>query len=315
MPETIQELQQILRDDPYNFQARRSLSIALLDAGFNEEAKKNLLYLVRTFPDNAELLYNLGIAYEKLKQYEKAENAYIRAIELSPETDFFYNLGITFMEEEKYDMAIPVFEKVIEVEPDDSNTMFNLGLCYFKTKTPDMALEYFQKTVELNDSDIYAHFYMGNLFKEEGLLDLAIEKFNKVLTLSPDYSWAYFNLGSIAYETGDTENAVFYLKNTIKYNPHDIEAYKILNKIYIKQERYLEAQDLIKEALESMPLNGDLYYNYAQIFKCQGDMEKYYNALKVAVTNNATLTYPFESVQKELKKVGEYIRENEGGKE
>lgn len=133
MVEGIEELQQILRDDPYNFQARRSLSIALLDAGFNEEAKKNLLYLVRTFPDNAELLYNLGIAYEKLKQYEKAENAYIRAIELSPETDFFYNLGITFVEEEKYDMAIPVFLKVVEVEPEDSNTLFNLGLCYFKS--------------------------------------------------------------------------------------------------------------------------------------------------------------------------------------
>ena len=43
MVEGIEELQQILRDDPYNFQARRSLSIALLDAGFNEEAKKNLL--------------------------------------------------------------------------------------------------------------------------------------------------------------------------------------------------------------------------------------------------------------------------------
>ena len=142
--ETIEDLQALLREDPYDFQARRTLSVLLLDNGFNEEAKKNLLYLVRTFPDNAELLYNLGIAYEKLKQYEKAENAYIRAIELSPETDFFYNLGITFLEQKKYEHAIPVFQKVIEVEPEDSNTLFNLGLCYFKTKEYLMALEYFQ---------------------------------------------------------------------------------------------------------------------------------------------------------------------------
>ena len=73
MSDEIEELQAILREDPYNFQARRTLSIALLDNGFNQEAKQNLLYLVRTFPDNAELLYNLGIAYEKLGEFEKAK--------------------------------------------------------------------------------------------------------------------------------------------------------------------------------------------------------------------------------------------------
>ena len=93
MSDEIEELQAVLRDDPYNFQARRTLSIVLLDNGFNMEAKQNLLYLVRTFPDNAELLYNLGIAYEKLGEFEKAERAYLRAIVISPENDFYYNLG------------------------------------------------------------------------------------------------------------------------------------------------------------------------------------------------------------------------------
>ena len=311
MAEEIEDLQAILREDPYNFQARRTLSIALLDAGFNEEAKKNLLYLIRSFPDNAELLYNLGIAYEKLKQFEKAENAYIRAIEISPETDFFYNLGITFIEEEKYEEAIPVFKKVLEAEPDDSNSYFNLGLCYFKTREFDSALENFQKTIELNDSDLYAHFYIGNIFKEEGLLELAVEQFNKVLSLSPDYSWAYFNLGSIAYEMGETENAIFYLKSTIQYNHLDLEAYKILNKIYLKQERYMEATDLIKDAMEAIPQNGDLYYNYAQIFKSQGDIEKWQKALAETIKNHKTLTYPFDGVKKELKEANAILKEHQ----
>ena len=124
MNKTIEELQQTLQNDPYDFQTRRTLSIALLNEGFVEEAKTNLIYLVQTFPENAELLYNLGIAYERLKQFGKAQNAYIRAIELSPETDFFYNLGIAFMEDNKFDEAIPVFEKVVEVEPEDSNSFF-----------------------------------------------------------------------------------------------------------------------------------------------------------------------------------------------
>lgn len=311
MNEEIEELQKILREDPYNFQARRTLSIELLDAGFNEEAKKNLLYLVRTFPDNAELLYNLGIAYEKLKQFDKAENAYIRAIEISPETDFFYNLGIAFMEQEKYDEAIPVFHKVIEVEPNDSNCFFNLALCHFKKGEFHIALEHFQKTVRLNDKDLFAHFYIGNIFKDAGINDLAIEKFNKVLALSPDYSWAHYNLGAIAYETGDTENAIYYLKNTVKYNPHDINAYNVLTKIYIKQERFVEAFDLLGEGLDANHLNADLYYNYAQIFRFQGDMEKYRETLKIVIQNHTSLTYPFNAVKKELKAVNAQLGEQE----
>ena len=128
MSEEIEELQAILRDDPYNFQARRTLSIVLLDNGFNEEAKQNLLYLVRTFPDNAELLYNLGIAYEKLGEYEKAERAYLRAIVISPETDFYYNLGLTYIEMKEWGKAIVALKHVVDVDTDDSNTFFNLLL-------------------------------------------------------------------------------------------------------------------------------------------------------------------------------------------
>lgn len=312
MNKTIEELQQILQNDPYDFQTRRTLSIALLNEGFVEEAKTNLIYLVQTFPENAELLYNLGIAYERLKQFEKAQNAYIRAIELSPETDFFYNLGVAFMEDNKFDEAIPVFEKVVEVEPEDSNSFFNIGLCYFRKKEYKQALEYFQKTIFLNKDDLYAHFYLGNIYKVLKLYDMARDEFNKVLNLSPDYSWAYFNLGSIAYELGDTENAIYYLKNTLKYNPLDIDAINILSKILIKQERYMEVEEILGEASENNPDNGDIYYNYAQVYKRQENLENYQSLLKLAVQNYETLTYPFEGVKKELKRINKIIGDIEG---
>ena len=41
----IEELQGLLREDVNNFQARRELAVLLMDAGFNEESLKNLLYL------------------------------------------------------------------------------------------------------------------------------------------------------------------------------------------------------------------------------------------------------------------------------
>lgn len=68
MANDIETLQSILKSDPSNFQARRELSILLVNNGFNEEAEGNLEYLLKYFPDDAEILYNLGIVYEKLKK-------------------------------------------------------------------------------------------------------------------------------------------------------------------------------------------------------------------------------------------------------
>ena len=63
----VEELQNLLKEDKTNFQARRQLAVLLLDMGYSEEAKQHLLYLSKIFPDDSGIFYNLGITYEKLK--------------------------------------------------------------------------------------------------------------------------------------------------------------------------------------------------------------------------------------------------------
>src|SRR5574344_1711444 len=89
----IEELQQILREDSSNFQARRRLAVVLLDKGFNEESLKQFQFLISIFPQDASLYYNKGIVHEKMRDLASAEQSYLKAIALSPdETDFYYNL-------------------------------------------------------------------------------------------------------------------------------------------------------------------------------------------------------------------------------
>ena len=124
----IEELQQVLREDSSNFQARRRLAVLLLDKGFNDEAYKQFQFLITIYPSDASLYYNLGIVYEKMRDKENAQAAYIKAIELDPEqTDFKYNLGLVYIDMQKYSEAIPYFEEVLETDTDDSNCYFNIG--------------------------------------------------------------------------------------------------------------------------------------------------------------------------------------------
>ncbi len=299
----IEELQNLIKEDSTNFQARRKLAVLLMDFGFNEEALQHLLYLSKHFPEDDGIFYNLGIVYEKLKDFPKAKESYLKALEISPDSiDSTYNLGLVYTELKEYDKAIKSFENILKEDPQDSNSYFNLGLIYFKTRDYIKAIENFQMTIDINDEDIYAHFYIGNIFKELGDLDSAKEKFNKVLELSPDYSWAYYNLAVIDNETGNLEGAVYNLEKTIELNPYDTEAYEILVRILLKEQDYENAIKYSKEALAQCEETGDLdYLAYLAHSKAQNPECKEY--LERAIKNHKTLSIPLTKAKNELSKL------------
>ncbi len=93
--EKIEKLQNLLRTDRSNFQARRQLAMLLLDNGYKEEALAHFLHLAEIFKEDSELYYNIGIVYEKLRDLDNAEKAYSNAVKFAPDdVDAYYNLQI-----------------------------------------------------------------------------------------------------------------------------------------------------------------------------------------------------------------------------
>ena len=298
METEIEKLQNLLQQDPSNFQARRELSVLLADSGFNEEALSNLQYLTKYFPEDADIFYNIGILFEKLKDFKKAKKSYKKAIELNPQDDYHYNLGEVLVSLEEWDDAIEAFSSVIKNDSKDGNCYFNLGLCFLNKDEVNRAVDNFQKAVELNPNDIFAYFHLGNLYQKSGLTKFAIENYKKVLEISPDYSWAYYNLAYISYINNNLEEAKDYLLKTIQYNAQDIDAYKLLVKIYIREGEIEEAITLLETRLDKEE-NGDLYYVLSQVYKHVDKMVEYVNSLKKAFENSLTLTFPKDIVKKE----------------
>ena len=299
MEKDIEKLQAVLKEDPSNFQARRELSILLSKEGFNEEALSNLEFLIKYFPEDADIFYNIGILHEKLKNFREAEKSYKKAIKISPQEDFYYNLGEVLVSLENYDEAIDCFKTVLKTDSQDANCFFNIALCHYHKDEINLATDYFQKAATINPKDIYAHFYLGCIYQKNGLTNFAEESFKKVLSLSPDYSWAYYNLASIAYKNENYEEAKNYLLKTIEYNNDDIEAFKLLTKLFVKEKNFEDIISILETRLEHDE-NGDLYYILSQVYKKIGNKESYAKNLNLALENKLSLTYPALTVRKEL---------------
>ena len=299
----MKELQEILTQDSTNLQARRQLAALLLDNDYNEEALKQFLYLANIYPDNPDSYYNLGIAYEKTKNFKLAKSAYEQAIAKNPDdADYYYNLGMVCLETEDYDDAIENFSVVLASDENDSNTYFNLGVCFFNTENYTEALENFSKTVELNPQDYYAHFYLGNIFKEIGQLELAMQEFQAVVAIRPDYSWAYFNMASIYFDIQDYGSAIQNLILTIQHNPNDIKACELLVKLFVQYEQMDTCIAFLEGLIGQNEFNDDYYYLLAQVYKQMGDMEQYCANLNIMLENEDKITYSVKMIQRELKR-------------
>ena len=85
-----------------------------LDLGFEKAALSHIKYLLEIFPDDANLYFNTGICWEKLKNYDNALIAYQKAVELkSDEPDFLYNLALCYEIKGEIEKAKEYFKKVI----------------------------------------------------------------------------------------------------------------------------------------------------------------------------------------------------------
>ncbi|MBQ9245752.1 tetratricopeptide repeat protein [bacterium] len=299
--EKIIELQNRIKENPQDYDAVEQYAIALSDIGENQEALKNFMFLKSVQPNNAKVYYNIGIILEKLKMAEDSIVAYEKALSLEPEnTDIMFNLSIASIKAEDYERAEELLLKVIQKDREDENAYFHLGESCTRLKKHEDAIKYFSKALELDKTDLIAKFYLAYEYKEIGETDTAIKLYNEIISENKEYSWVYYNLASIYLEKGEEDKAIIYLEKTIKTNDKDIDAIKMIVKLFAKGKKFAPAERILRQALQVLPDQADLYYLLAQIYQQMKSKINYAKYLKMALSKSITFTGDIEKLKEEV---------------
>ena len=92
-----------------------------------------------------EIYFLLALAYKNNIEYEKAEQAYLKALELNPESEqALYNLASLYLFLNKPEKAIEYFKKCLEINPNDKEVLYFLSLGYFRIKDYETGMKYFE---------------------------------------------------------------------------------------------------------------------------------------------------------------------------
>ena len=146
-----------------------------------------------------------------LGDYEGAEKALVRAIELSPgDPQSEALLGWAQMLQEKYDDALMNFQKVLMREPANALARINVGYICLKKRIFGEAIEHLSKAIRLDNdrkATLYAHFYLGLVYLEREMYEDAQTFFQKTLNLGPNLIEAYYELGRAYWFNDERDEA------------------------------------------------------------------------------------------------------------
>lgn len=145
----------------------------MLQSGRLKEALPYLEALDKQMPGHAQVLYNLGICYSELGQFDE---------------------------------AIIRLKRAVQVEPRHAHAWVGIGTAYFRMRKSEQALEAFGKALDIDPEDPYARRSMGGILVASGKPAEAVEHLRIALQALPDDPQAIFGLASALEAVGSDES-------------------------------------------------------------------------------------------------------------
>jgi len=132
-------------------------ALALWQGSKYTDPNKALNYWSRAISSNqntAAAYSNRGLAYQDLKQYQKAVADYSQAIKLDPAYAAAYNnRGNSYYALNEYQLALNDFNQSLKLKPQNANAYLNRGLVFYQMAKDAEACNDFQKSCDQGDCD------------------------------------------------------------------------------------------------------------------------------------------------------------------
>lgn len=156
-------------------------------AGNYQKALENFLKAEKTFPNDADVPFYLGLTYLQLNQKVKAIEYFKKAVKINPNyLDAHFQLGMLLIQEKNFKEAAARLEKVFKQEPEKENLGYFLGYAHFNPGNHKKALSYFEKNKTKDKSIEQLNLYYSGLCKTYlGKPEEAGKLYQKVIEIDP----------------------------------------------------------------------------------------------------------------------------------
>lgn len=216
---------------------------------------------------------NLGVAYGRAKNFDKAAEHYTEAIRIKPNyIEAHINLGVANLHQKKFDDAISQFNWAIKINPNSALAHTHLGNALAEAGRDGEALNHYKRALQIDPDDVGIYNDLGFFYSRQKNLERALSSFEKALKLKPNSSQVYNNIGSALAESGRIDEALEHYRKALQIYPENVEAHNNVGTVLFQRGQVNEAIRHFSEALRLMPDYADGHYSLGSALALQGNL-------------------------------------------
>ncbi|WP_246225944.1 tetratricopeptide repeat protein [Chelativorans xinjiangense] len=217
--------EQIDESSPWARIAEFQIGLNLADLDRNDEAVDHLKRVLDADPSDMRAYLALGGVYAAQKDYRSAADLYDRAVAQVEEPErqhwnIFYQRGIAYERLKEWEKAEPNFKTALELYPDHPQVMNYLGYSWVDMNMHlEEAMDLIRRAVELRPSDGYIVDSLGWAHYRLREYDKAVEQLERAVSLRPDDAVLNDHLGDAYWRVGRQLEARYQWSHALSLDP------------------------------------------------------------------------------------------------
>jgi tetratricopeptide (TPR) repeat protein len=263
--EAMGRFESVLAADPRNQVARAGevdaaskAALSLRSKGETDEALSHLLRAAKIVPDDATLLFDLGVLENQMELNKDAEES---------------------------------LHKSILLRPGDPMTMYAIARVKMDLQQLPEAEAAMRGYLRLRPNDPGAHYGLGRILQIGLRNNEAVDEFNKSIALKPEQTESYFELGEVALQDGTPDAAEHYYLKCLARDPNHGGALTGMGILEFRKKQYGAAADYLEHSVRVAPQFQTAHYYYGLTLSKLGRKEEADSELalatKMATAENA----------------------------
>lgn len=237
---------------------RRLFNKYSTEKGNNTEEKIRLLHEMLSMDINdavieSRLYGRLGIKYAMQKQYQEAENAFKKSIDLDNKNSesWFFLARLYHFNMQREEESEALYKKAIAINGKDADYWKHLGRLYGSLNKLDKAVDALKKANKLDKNDAEVWTILAELYYDNKKRKEAENAFKQALKINDTDANCWFGLGMIYWDLFDDEKKAEKALGRALLLDHDNVGFLGMQGGIKKQlKKYQEAVELFEQALK-----------------------------------------------------------------
>lgn len=177
--------------------------------------------------------------------------------DLKQHYDVLIELGDCYASVENFEQARVYYEKAASAEPDEAGPYVGLGVVAIQQDQVDDADIAFKVALRLDRNCAKAYAGRAMVAQHRNDYRMAFDLYLKSLDCDSDNFTALLGLFQASCQIGSFEKVIYYLKVYLDSHPGDTSVMFTLASLYIKQNDFVKAQEVLRDVLVLDPENSD----------------------------------------------------------